>query len=223
MIFGGIPGPLEMRTTIFPYGSPELQLMVSALTDIAHYYRLPMFGTAGGSDSKIFDEQASMECYMTCLFADLSGANLIHDVGFLDHCSVTSYDMMVLADLLSASKKLRSPKKPAHSAQPEPSQRPIFPQNLIPTVNFAEKVLFGVRSVRGLVQFGIELDDDDREELATLAANLSREFIILEDGAEPSLAIGLGFTAAGVLVVFLMLRLVRRKPAEEPSERPVTS
>jgi trimethylamine--corrinoid protein Co-methyltransferase len=98
VIFGGIPGPLDMKTTIFPYGSPELQLMVSALTDLAHYYRLPMFGTAGGSDSKTFDEQASMECMMNCLLAAQSGANLIHDVGFLDHCSVTSYDMMVLAD-----------------------------------------------------------------------------------------------------------------------------
>jgi trimethylamine--corrinoid protein Co-methyltransferase len=97
-IFGGIPGPLEMRTTIFPYGSPELQLMVSALTDLAHYYNLPMFGTAGGSDSKTFDQQASMECFMSCFLAALSGANLIHDVGFLDHCSVASYEMMTLAD-----------------------------------------------------------------------------------------------------------------------------
>ncbi len=98
VIFGGIPGPLEMRTTIFPYGAPELQLMVAALTDLAHYYKLPMWGTAGGSDSKTFDGQAAMECMMTCLLATLSGANLIHDVGFLDHCTVTSYDMMVLAD-----------------------------------------------------------------------------------------------------------------------------
>jgi trimethylamine--corrinoid protein Co-methyltransferase len=98
VIFGGIPGPLDMRTTIFPYGSPELQLMVSALADIAHYYRLPMFGTAGGSDSKTFDLQASLECLMSCMLATFSGANLIHNVGFLDHCSVTSYDMMVLAD-----------------------------------------------------------------------------------------------------------------------------
>jgi trimethylamine--corrinoid protein Co-methyltransferase len=98
VVFGGIPGPLDMRTTIFPYGAPELQLMVAALTDIAHYYHLPMFGTAGGTDSKTFDEQAAAECTMTCLLAVQSGANLIHDVGFLDHCSVTSYDMMVLAD-----------------------------------------------------------------------------------------------------------------------------
>lgn len=97
-IFGGIPGPLEMRTTIFPYGSPELQLMVSALTDLAHYYDLPMFGTAGGSDSKTFDQQASMECFMSCFLAALSGASLVHDVGFLDHCSVASYEMMTLAD-----------------------------------------------------------------------------------------------------------------------------
>jgi len=72
--------------------------MVSALTDLAHYYDLPMFGTAGGSDSKTFDQQASMECFMSCFLAALSGANLIHDVGFLDHCSVASYEMMTLAD-----------------------------------------------------------------------------------------------------------------------------
>lgn len=97
-IFGGIPAPLDMRTTIFPYGAPELYLMCAALADMAHYYKLPMFGTAGCSDAKMLDQQAALECALSCLMAALSGANLIHDVGVLDHCTIISLEIMVLTN-----------------------------------------------------------------------------------------------------------------------------
>lgn len=97
-IYGGIPGSMDMRTTIYSYGAPEMLLMVMAMTDMAHYYQLPMFGTAGCTDAKQVDQQAAIEAALSCYSAVLSGANLIHDVGLIDHAAMVSAEMMVLCD-----------------------------------------------------------------------------------------------------------------------------
>ena len=98
VIMGGVISPMDMRTTTFTYGSPELHLLSAAMTDIAHHLEIPMFSTAGCSDSKTLDEQAAVEAAMSILSAGLSGANLIHDVGFLDSGLMGSFEMVVLAD-----------------------------------------------------------------------------------------------------------------------------
>ena len=98
LIMGGVISPMDMRTTILTYGSPELHLMSAALTDIAHWLKVPMFSTAGCSDSKTVDEQAAVEAALSIMAAGLSGANLIHDVGFLESALIGSYEMVVLSD-----------------------------------------------------------------------------------------------------------------------------
>lgn len=75
--------PLDMRTLIFSYGAPEYRLTDAAYADLYHYYGLPMWGTAGCSDSHSLDQQAAAEAAITILMSALSGANLIHDVGYL--------------------------------------------------------------------------------------------------------------------------------------------
>ena len=100
MIMGGMASPMDMRTTVFTYGSPELHLMSAALTDIAHWLKLPMFSAAGCSDSKTLDEQAAAEASLSIMAAGLSGANLIHDVGFLESGLLGSPEMVVLCDEL---------------------------------------------------------------------------------------------------------------------------
>jgi len=57
-----------------------------------------MFSTAGCSDSKVLDQQAAIEATLSVVIAALSGANLIHDVGYLEGGLVGSYDMLVMAD-----------------------------------------------------------------------------------------------------------------------------
>ncbi|HUU21096.1 MAG TPA: trimethylamine methyltransferase family protein [Phycisphaerae bacterium] len=98
LIMGGVISCLDMRTTILTYGSPELHLLSAALTDIAHWLKIPMFSTAGCSDSKVLDEQAAVEAALSIMAAGLSGANLIHDVGFLDSGLVGSHELVVLSD-----------------------------------------------------------------------------------------------------------------------------
>lgn len=97
-IFGGMASVMDMKTTIFSYGAPEFQLGNSLMAEMAHYFELPNFGTAGTSDSQIFDGQAILEATSSCIMAALSGANLIHDVGLLGNATVVMPDMIVATD-----------------------------------------------------------------------------------------------------------------------------
>lgn len=104
-IMGGVLSTMDMASTIYTYGSPEFSLLEAALTDLSHFYKLPMFSTAGCSDSKIFDEQAVAEAMMSIFSAALSGANLVHDVGYLENGLIGSYEMLVASDELIAMAK----------------------------------------------------------------------------------------------------------------------
>ena len=98
IIFGSIPNIMEMRTTIFPYGAPEMSLMVAALTELSHYYRLPMFGTAGCTDAEVVDAQAAAEVTYQILMTALSGADLVHDIGIVYHAAAISPELIVFVD-----------------------------------------------------------------------------------------------------------------------------
>ncbi|MDP6111391.1 MAG: trimethylamine methyltransferase family protein [Planctomycetota bacterium] len=95
-IYGALATILDMSTMVFSYGAPEMSLMTAALSQLAQHYGLPFFGTAGCSDAKFPDPQAAAEAAFSCLSSGLSGANLIHDCGWLDHGSVSSPACMAL-------------------------------------------------------------------------------------------------------------------------------
>ena len=97
-IYGALASVMDMRTTIFVYGSPEMSLMVAAMAQMAQHYRLPFFGTAGCSDAKFPDAQSAAEAAFSCLSSALSGANLVHDCGWLDHGSIASPAYLVLVN-----------------------------------------------------------------------------------------------------------------------------
>ncbi|MDD5686783.1 MAG: trimethylamine methyltransferase family protein [Elusimicrobia bacterium] len=98
VIFGGVFTTLDMRDMIFTYGSPELQLMNTAIAQIARHYRIPSFGTAGVTDAHEVDEQASFECASSIIFNILSGSNLVHDVGWISSASGTSNELLVFCN-----------------------------------------------------------------------------------------------------------------------------
>jgi trimethylamine--corrinoid protein Co-methyltransferase len=95
VIYGGCALPMDMVTTLAAYGAPEFMLSVAAWADLAHYYRLPVWGYAGCSDSKVFDQQAALEGAMNTLMATLSGQNLVHDVGYIESGITTSFEQLV--------------------------------------------------------------------------------------------------------------------------------
>ncbi|MFH0965417.1 MAG: trimethylamine methyltransferase family protein [Planctomycetota bacterium] len=98
LIMGGVASVMDMHTTVLSYGAPELHILSGAYADMAHFLKIPVFGTCGCSDSKAMDEQAAVETAVSTLMATLSGANLIHDIGFLEGALIGSHEMVVLTD-----------------------------------------------------------------------------------------------------------------------------
>ncbi len=98
VIFGAIPSIMDMKTTIFSYGAPEMSLMVGALTQVSHYYKLPMFGTAGTTDTDVVGAQAGVEITYQILIQTLARADLIHDVGLSYSARVIIPELIVLAN-----------------------------------------------------------------------------------------------------------------------------
>ncbi|UCE40237.1 MAG: trimethylamine methyltransferase family protein [Candidatus Aminicenantes bacterium] len=97
-IYGGGVLPIDMSTSLMSYASPEFMLATSALTDMARYYRLPMFSFAGCSDSCTYDQQASLEGALWILLSSLSGGNLVHDVGYINNGLTMSFEQLVASN-----------------------------------------------------------------------------------------------------------------------------
>lgn len=97
-VIGGSLATMDMRTSTMPYGAPELAMLCAAEAEMAHHVGLPVWTTAGVSDSKLVDEQAVLEGAMSVLLAGLSGADLIHNVGFIEGCLTGSLQYLVMMD-----------------------------------------------------------------------------------------------------------------------------
>jgi trimethylamine--corrinoid protein Co-methyltransferase len=98
IMIGVMPLTMDMKTGIFSYAAPEFYLSNSAKSELIRSLGIPVYGTAGCSDAKVIDEQAAIECTMSCLLEALSGTNLIHDVGYLESGMSGSFDMLVMGD-----------------------------------------------------------------------------------------------------------------------------
>jgi len=95
---GGVPQPTDLRTGRPAYGGPEMSLYSAAMSDISRYLGLPFMGTAGASEAKVLDLQAAIESTVQVVLSGLSGATLVHDVGFLDCADIGSLEMLVMND-----------------------------------------------------------------------------------------------------------------------------
>jgi trimethylamine---corrinoid protein Co-methyltransferase len=98
IITGVVATGMDMLKATASYTAPEFRLTHSAYADIFHYYDLPIWGTAGCSDSQFPDLQAGAEYGFTVLNAALDGCNLIHDCGYLGQGFVAAPEMIVFAD-----------------------------------------------------------------------------------------------------------------------------
>lgn len=107
-VFGSGAGPLDMRTAICSYGAPEFMQLCMGMSELGHhYYHLPVWGFAGCSDSKLPDSQAGIESALWILWSALSGANLVHDIGYIESGLTCSCEMIVICDeIISFVRKL---------------------------------------------------------------------------------------------------------------------
>jgi len=102
ILTGGVNDMLEMRTAIDCYSDPTNRVM---LVEMAHRYGLPIFGLTGCSDSKLPDEQAAAEAALSILLESLAGAQMAHDVGYLDSGMTNSIEQIVICDEIIAYTK----------------------------------------------------------------------------------------------------------------------
>ena len=98
VIMGGVQSIMDMQHSVYTYGSPELSILSAALTEMAKYVGLPMFSTAGCTDSKTLDAQAAMEATLSIHSAMLSGPNFVHDVGYTESGMTGSVFQLTMAD-----------------------------------------------------------------------------------------------------------------------------
>ena len=97
VLYGCISSIADLRDMKYLSGAVEMGLMNAASAQMAQFYQLPLYSTAGMSDSKLNDAQAGYESAITNLMVALAGGNLIHDAaGFLEFCMTASYDKLVI-------------------------------------------------------------------------------------------------------------------------------
>ena len=84
-----------MRNGAIAYFTPDDKGLMPAM---AHYYGLPMFGYGGFSDSKCLDGQASLEAATSLTLATLTGAHLVHDMGYLEAGLSGALEQLVICD-----------------------------------------------------------------------------------------------------------------------------
>jgi trimethylamine--corrinoid protein Co-methyltransferase len=100
LIVPGFAGDaIDLKTMVDPYAEPDHRGMAAAL---AHYYSLPMFSLAGGSDAKLVDQQAALEAALTIAVEGLSGGHLIHDLGYLESGLTFSLAQLAICDEIVA-------------------------------------------------------------------------------------------------------------------------
>ena len=89
---------MDMRTTQWAYCAPESQRAYAAVADLAHGYGLPAFGIEMIADTPRMDAQAGMEMAANCLWACLSGTELVHNTGMIGAGKLVCPEAFVLAD-----------------------------------------------------------------------------------------------------------------------------
>ena len=99
---GGVPEAMDLKSGRPAYGSPEMSLFSAASADISRYLGLAFMGTSGASEAKTLDLQAAIESTVQTLLSGLSGATLVHDIGFLDCAQIGSLEMLVMNDEIIA-------------------------------------------------------------------------------------------------------------------------
>jgi len=95
----GVPGwnggPYNLQTMVGNYVLADEQ---GVPTSMGKHYGLPVFGLGGATDSKVLDQQCGIEATLSLSTALLHGANIVHDVGFMDAGLQGSLQLMAIAD-----------------------------------------------------------------------------------------------------------------------------
>jgi hypothetical protein len=83
--------------------------------------------------------------------------------------------------------------------------------------------MYPTRDVRGLVRFGIDLQEKDRNKLDSLDQNLASDFIIIDEGKKPELGVSAAMFFVGLLLLFWQVKRVAKPgpAAPQPPQSPM--
>lgn len=96
-IFGSVASTNDFRDLKYITGAIEMGLSNAASAQMAQFYKIPFYATAGMSDAKLVDAQCGYESALTTLLCALSGANYIHDAaGLMDFALSVSPEKYVV-------------------------------------------------------------------------------------------------------------------------------
>lgn len=99
VIYATVSTIADPRRMSYTSGAVEMGMINAALAQMAQFYRIPFYATAGMSDSKLPDVQAGYEKAMTSLLVAQAGANYIHDAaGLLEFAMTACYEQYVIDD-----------------------------------------------------------------------------------------------------------------------------
>ncbi|MEW6398321.1 MAG: trimethylamine methyltransferase family protein [Bacillota bacterium] len=100
-IYGAVPSLCNMLTGDYVGGGIEFGMLNAAAAQLAHHVGVPVYNSAGLTDSKEPDLQAGYEKGFSLLQSALAGANLIHHAaGMLESMLSIAYEQYVIDDEL---------------------------------------------------------------------------------------------------------------------------
>ncbi|MBI3986854.1 MAG: trimethylamine methyltransferase family protein, partial [Lentisphaerae bacterium] len=129
--FLAMVAPLDMRTTMRPYGRPEMPLANSLVTAMARFYGVECFVQSGVSDAKTPGSQAGAQKTISALSGLMSGADAMIDAGLLSSDELYSPLQMVLDnELAGALERLMRPVDCSNEAIGFETMREVGPGGL---------------------------------------------------------------------------------------------
>jgi trimethylamine--corrinoid protein Co-methyltransferase len=97
VMYGAVPTAMDLRSMDFTMGSVEMAMMNSMAPRLAKLYELPIYGTAGITESKRPEIQAGLEKAFSIITVAMARADLIHlAAGMLDSGNSISYEQFVI-------------------------------------------------------------------------------------------------------------------------------
>jgi len=97
VLYGAVPAPVDPRSMNFLFGAVEMGLLNACAVQMAHFYNIPIYASAGPSDAKLSDCQAGWEKALNILMVALAGGNYIHlAAGMLEGGLAVSYEQYIL-------------------------------------------------------------------------------------------------------------------------------
>ncbi len=106
-IYTGNNSLLEMKTMLFSFAAPEWRISDIVTSQLAKRYNLPNFASAGITDAKTVDAQAGAEWAYTIVLDIMSGANVIHDIGYTGSGMIGCLESMVICnEIIGIAKRI---------------------------------------------------------------------------------------------------------------------